>query len=122
DQGGPGYRHVEAPFEQTRAVTREQQPLLRVPRAGKLEAALRALASSLGLLDQDPGHVRESGLLGLARRGSGLSDGAIEAMVRERQEAKQAKDFQRADRLRDELGQAGIVLEDSPQGTRWRRQ
>jgi cysteinyl-tRNA synthetase len=43
-------------------------------------------------------------------------------MVRERQEAKQAKDFQRADRLRDELGQAGIVLEDSPQGTRWRRQ
>lgn len=108
-------------FELAAEVFRAREQL-DAPRAGKLEAALRALASSLGLLDQDPGHVRESGLLGLARRGSGLSDGAIEAMVRERQEAKQAKDFQRADRLRDELGQAGIVLEDSPQGTRWRRQ
>jgi len=108
-------------FELAAEVFRAREQL-DAPRAGKLEAALRALASSLGLLDQDPGHVRESGLLGLARRVSGLSDGAIEAMVRERQEAKQAKDFQRADRLRDELGQAGIVLEDSPQGTRWRRQ
>jgi len=43
-------------------------------------------------------------------------------MVSERGEAKKARDFQRADRLRDELGKAGIVLEDSPQGTRWRRQ
>jgi cysteinyl-tRNA synthetase len=108
-------------FELAAEVFRAREQL-DAPRAGKLEACLRALATLLGLLDQNPAHVRETGLLGEARRGRGLSDEAIEAMVRERQEAKQARDFQRADRLRDELGQAGIVLEDSPQGTRWRRQ
>jgi cysteinyl-tRNA synthetase len=61
-------------------------------------------------------------LLGQARRSAALGDEAIEAMVSERGEAKKARDFQRADRLRDELGKAGIVLEDSAQGTRWRRQ
>jgi len=92
------------------------------PRAIALEACLRAFAKTLGLLDQDPALVRESGLLGQARRSAALGDEAIEAMVSERGEAKKARDFQRADRLRDELGKAGIVLEDSPQGTRWRRQ
>ena len=45
----------------------------------------------------------------------------IDAMVKARDEARAAKDFAEADRLRDELQAMGIVLEDSPDGTRWRR-
>ena len=45
----------------------------------------------------------------------------IQNLVDQRSLAKRARDFPRADALREELAQAGIVLEDSPQGTRWRR-
>ena len=45
----------------------------------------------------------------------------IEQSIAERNEARQAKDFTRADEIRDELAAAGIELEDSRQGTRWRR-
>jgi cysteinyl-tRNA synthetase len=45
----------------------------------------------------------------------------IQHLVDQRSLAKKARDFPRADALREELAQAGIVLEDSPQGTRWRR-
>lgn len=45
----------------------------------------------------------------------------IEQKIQERQVAKTARDFQRADAIRKELQQRGIFLEDSPQGTTWRR-
>jgi cysteinyl-tRNA synthetase len=51
----------------------------------------------------------------------GLSDKAIEAKVGARGTAKKAKNFAESDRIRDELKAAGIVLEDGPQGTTWRR-
>ena len=88
----------------------------------KLEACLRGFAATLGLLDQDPEEVRGCGLLGKLRRDHSLGDEAIEAKLLERSAAKKARDFQLADRIREELARAGIVLEDSPQGTRWRRQ
>ena len=48
-------------------------------------------------------------------------DDAIDALIAERQAARAAKDFATADRIRDELLDAGIELEDTPAGPRWRR-
>lgn len=48
-------------------------------------------------------------------------DAAIDALVEERTAAKKARDFARSDQIREELKNMGIVLEDTPQGTKWRR-
>ena len=48
-------------------------------------------------------------------------DARIDALVRERDEARASKDWARADELRDQLREEGIVLEDSREGTRWHR-
>jgi cysteinyl-tRNA synthetase len=50
-----------------------------------------------------------------------LSNDEIEEKVGARATAKKARNFAEADRLRDELKAAGVVLEDGPQGTSWRR-
>ena len=48
-------------------------------------------------------------------------DGQIDALVAERTEARKGRDFARADQIRDELDARGIILEDGPEGTIWRR-
>jgi len=50
-----------------------------------------------------------------------LLDSDIEALINERQEARKAKDFKRADEIRDELQKKGIILEDTRQGVKWKR-
>jgi cysteinyl-tRNA synthetase len=75
-------------------------------------ADLKASARLLGLL----GHSAEQWF-------QGDSDSAsIEARIGERAAAKKARDFATADRIRDELRSEGIVLEDGPGGTTWRRE
>ncbi|MGA2186212.1 MAG: cysteine--tRNA ligase [Bryobacteraceae bacterium] len=52
---------------------------------------------------------------------SGLTDEQIEARVDERNKAKKARDFARADRIRSELQELGVVIEDTREGVRWKR-
>ncbi len=52
---------------------------------------------------------------------SDLLDEAVEALIEERLEARRNRDFNRSDQIRDELKAKGILLEDTAQGTRWKR-
>jgi cysteinyl-tRNA synthetase len=45
----------------------------------------------------------------------------IERFIEERQSARRRRDFASADRIRDELSARGVLLEDGPDGTRWKR-
>jgi cysteinyl-tRNA synthetase len=86
-------------------------------RAAALGALLRRLGGLLGLLQDDP----ETFLRGGEPGAQGLSDQEIEDMIARRARAKSDKDWAEADAIRDRLKAAGIVLEDSPAGTTWRR-
>jgi len=55
------------------------------------------------------------------KQGVDLDDEAIDAKIKQRDEAKAGKDFALSDQIRDELTELGIVLEDSSNGTSWRR-
>jgi cysteinyl-tRNA synthetase len=80
----------------------------------RLKGELLAGGALLGLLQQEP-----AAWFG---RGSEAGDDArIQALVDERNAAKQARDFARADAIRQELAAAGILLEDTAAGVRWRR-
>ena len=84
-------------------------------KANGLAARLRELAGILGLLQQDPEKFLQAG-----------SDddevAKIEALIKQRNEARAAKDWAAADAARNELTAMGIVLEDGPNGTTWRKQ
>ncbi len=83
--------------------------------AAGLAARLRELAGVLGLLEQDP----EAFLQGDA--GSDDEVAEIEALIKARNDARASKDWPAADAARNRLNELGIVLEDGPQGTTWRR-
>lgn len=50
-----------------------------------------------------------------------LADEQVEQLILERNEARKDKEFERSDEIRDQLKEQGIILEDTPQGTRWKR-
>ncbi len=87
-----------------------------VNKTKSLEAAglLKALSGLLGLLQRDP----DTYLQGESLPGDSIN---VDALILQRNDAKKAKNFADADRIRKELADAGIVLEDTPQGTIWRR-
>jgi cysteinyl-tRNA synthetase len=76
---------------------------------------LRQLGGMLGLLQREP----EQFLRGASS--GGPSDEEIETLIEARLEARRNKEWAESDRIRDLLKEQGIVLEDGPQGTSWRR-
>jgi cysteinyl-tRNA synthetase len=80
----------------------------------QLKSDLLGAGLALGLLQQDPAAW-------FARGTSGDDDARIQALIDERNAAKKSRDFPRADAIRDQLAGEGILLEDTPQGVRWKR-
>ncbi len=84
--------------------------------AAGLGAELRRLGGVLGILQDAPeSYLRGGG--GIA----GLEDAEIDDLIRRRAQARMSRQWAEADRIRDELQAAGILLEDSASGTTWRR-
>ena len=77
---------------------------------------LKALADILGLLQQDPEQWFTQ-----ARADNQLSAEQIEQLITARNQAKQDKDYAKADDIRQQLLDGGVILEDSREGTKWRR-
>jgi cysteinyl-tRNA synthetase len=86
--------------------------------ATQLAALLRQLGAILGLLQAEP-EVYLKG--GDGASAGGLSDDEINSMIEARQQARAEKNWAESDRIRDQLQDAGVILEDGPQGTTWRR-
>ncbi|KEZ77895.1 cysteine--tRNA ligase [Salinisphaera hydrothermalis] len=86
-------------------------------RRADLAAGLREFGAMIGLLQQDADAYLQAGGV----TDDGLTAETIEGMLAQRREARAARDFATADRIRDELTAAGVVLEDSAEGTKWRR-
>jgi cysteinyl-tRNA synthetase len=86
--------------------------------AAALAATLRELGGLLGLLGESP----EAYLQGGAAAAGGLTDAKIDALIEARNAARANRDWAEADRIRDVLKAQGVVLEDGPGGTTWRRE
>jgi len=82
---------------------------------------LKSLASMLGLLQQEPQKYLQQSLV-VSEKEEKFSESKIDLLINQRLEAKKNRDFELADQIRSLLSEAGIILEDSPQGTTWRRQ
>jgi cysteinyl-tRNA synthetase len=82
--------------------------------AGAAAATLRAGGWLLGLLQQDPDSWFSQG--GHAE----LDGAAIQALLDQREAYRQARDFAAADRIRAQLADQGVLIEDGPEGARWR--
>ncbi|MDY0640937.1 cysteine--tRNA ligase [Pasteurella multocida] len=84
-------------------------------KANALAARLRELAGILGLLYQDPEQFLQSG-------SDNDEVALIEALIKQRNDARVAKDWASADAARNKLAEMGVVLEDNVNGTTWRKQ
>src|SRR6478672_40545 len=80
----------------------------------RLKSELLGAGLAVGLLQQTP-------LAWFERGASGDDDIRIQALIDERALAKKQRDFARSDAIRDQLAREGVLLEDTPQGVRWKR-
>jgi cysteinyl-tRNA synthetase len=81
--------------------------------SNELLILLKSLAQILGLLSKDPDHFLQGN--------NSKDDVDIELMIKKRNDAKKNKNFQEADDIRANLLEKGILLEDTPEGTIWRK-
>lgn len=81
-----------------------------------LKARILAAGNLLGILGQDPEAWMQGGV-----SEAGITSTEVEALIAERQQAKLDKNYDRADQIRQQLLDQGVVLEDSRDGTKWRR-
>jgi len=102
---------VSVLFEMAAELNRSPSPAL--------AAQMRALGGLLGLLQRDPLEFLRGGPAGAEAHA--LDDAAIAEQIEARKAAKARRDYPEADRIREGLLQQGIVLEDGPAGTTWRR-
>lgn len=103
---------LAAMYELVRELNSEQDS----EKARELAAELKAMGAILGLLKEAPERFLQAGA------GDAISAEKVEALIAERAEAKKARNFARADEIRDQLQAEGVVLQDSPTGTQWRRE
>ncbi|MDZ7663245.1 cysteine--tRNA ligase [Thiohalophilus sp.] len=99
-------------FELAHEINKQTDPAA----ARQAVATLKYLGALLGLLEQSP----EAFLQGESA-GEGPDSAAIEALIQQRTEARANKDWAESDRIRDLLREQGVILEDGPGGTTWRR-
>ena len=88
-----------------------------IPQKAAAKGALLASGRLMGFFEQDP----EIWLRWQPKSASGLTDEQVDGLIAARREARAARNFAEADRLRLALTEGGIILEDGPQGTIWRR-
>ncbi len=104
-------------------------------RAGELAYSLKFLGSLLGILQADPDAWMKGDIVVTPQAGHleitgyppsiviGVSDENIKQQIQERWDAKKAKNWTLADKIRNELKEQGVILEDAPNGTTsWRRE
>jgi cysteinyl-tRNA synthetase len=83
------------------------------------EKVIGEVAGVLGLLDRDPDKYFDE-VKNLKISEGDIDAGKIERLIGERNEARATKDFAKADKIRDELAEMGVILEDTPVGTIWK--
>ena len=88
-----------------------------IDEAAKLASVLRKLGYVMGILQQNPGAYFKAG----KNEHDDAEVARIEALIEERKNAKKNKDWAKADAVRNELQNMGIIIEDGPNGTTWRR-
>ncbi|MCF8029918.1 MAG: cysteine--tRNA ligase [Desulfohalobiaceae bacterium] len=84
----------------------------------EIQEHIRSVGLILGVFHNDPQSFLDE-LRRFKAEQMGLDLEKVESLVRERGEARQSKDFSRADALRDQLAEMGVTLQDGPQGTVW---
>jgi len=88
-----------------------------IDEAAKLASVLRKLGYVMGILQQNPEAYLKAG----KTEQDDAEVARIEALIEERKNAKKNKDWAKADAVRNELQGMGIIIEDGPNGTTWRR-
>ena len=100
-------------FDMAREINRIKNDNLE--QASAMGSLMRELADVIGILHQEP----EAFLKGDAGNDDEVAE--IEALIKLRNDSRASKDWANADMARDKLTEMGIVLEDGPEGTTWRR-